>query len=348
MQYIEFARKQKSSKKLTEIITSVLRLHPTKSELWIYAAKYVMEERDDMVEARAYMQRGLRFCKDSKNIWLEYAKLEMTYVAKIATRGRVLGLNQDRSTKRILSGQSDHDLTNEKLTFLDTDFQAIEFIDQPILEKLEALPVVSGAIPIAIFDAAMKQFRGDATVGEAFFNMVAEFHVVSHTATILLHITNSLLNMAPSSPAALSCFIRQPLIGIGTLSAEFPVAFGVVLDRLNSTMQDLIPFKESEVGPSSRNLFQKIIKWMLSFLSEDLDPDIAKVIAVTLRKLWTQYQSELEQDAGSGSGPFADLFTCLQEKGFGNMVSPSKSLALRLWPHDPVIQSLQNEGMAAC
>ena len=354
LQYIEFARRQKSSKKLSELITSVLRLHPTRPELWIYAANYVMEERHDITEVRAYMQRGLRFCRGSRKLWFEYAKLEMAYVAKIAARGQVLGMNKNRAIEQVVSnadGEHGHDIANPELTSpdMDSNFQAIELIDRSVLKSLEVLPVVSGAIPIAIFDAAMKQFGGDVTVGEEFFDTIAQFHEVPHTAKILQHITSSLLKTASSSPAALSCFIRQPLISIDALSPRFPGALEMVIDRLNSTMQESTIFRGLKENLSSRSQFcQKIMKWMLSFISDSLDPDITKAIAVTIKRLWNQYRLDIEQAAGSNSGPFADIFIGLQEKGFAEMVNPSKTLAMRLWPHDPKIQSLQSRVSAAC
>lgn len=354
MQYIGFARKQKSSKKLSEIITSVLRLHPTKPELWIYAANYVMEERHDIIAARAYMQRGLRFCRESKKLWFEYAKLEMAYVAQIAARGQVLGMNKNHATEQVVSnkdGEQTHDMANSRLNSpdIDSNFQVVEFIDRSILKSLEVLPVVSGAIPTAIFDAAMKQFGGDVTVGEELFDVIAEFHEGPHTAKILQHITSSLLNTASSSPAALSCFIRQPLVGIGAFSPRFPGALRTVIDRLNSTMQESTSFRGLKEDLSSRCLLgQRIMKWMLSFISDNLDPDITKAIAVTLKKLWDQYRLDIEQVAGSNNGPFAEIFTSLQEKGFAEMVNPSKNLAMRLWPHDPKIQSLSSGASVSC
>lgn len=354
MQYIEFARRQKSNKKLSEIVTSVLRLHPTKPELWIYAANYVMEERHDIVAARTYMQRGLRFCRESKKIWLEYAKLEMAYVANIAARGQILGMNKNRATEQVVSnkdGEHDHDFANPGLIppDVDSNFQAVEFIDRSVLKSLEVLPVVSGAIPIAIFDAAMKQFEVDVTVGEEFFDIIAQFHEVPHTGKILQHITSSLLNTASSSPAALSCFIRQPLVGVEAISPRFPVALRTVIDRLDSTMQESTIFNSLKEDLSSRShLGQRIMKWMLSLISERLDPDITRAIAVTLKRLWNQYQLDIEQAAGSDSGPFADIFTSLQEKGFAEMVNPSKTLAMRLWPHDPKIQNLSGGVSASC
>lgn len=354
MQYIEFARKQKSSKKLSEIITNVLRLHPTKPELWIYAANHVMEQSHDIIAARSYMQRGLRFCRESKQLWLEYAKLEMAYVANIAVRGKVLGMNKVRATEKVLSetdGEYNHEFANPETIPPDTNsnFQAIEFIDGSVLKSLEVLPVVSGAIPIAIFDAAMKQFGEDVTIGEEFFDVIAQFHEVPHTGKILQHITTSLLNTASSSLAALSCFIRQPLVCIEVASPQFPGALGLAIDRLNSTMQGSTLFGGLKEDLSSRSLLgQRIMKYMLSLISDSLDPDITKAIAVTLKRLWNQYRLDIEQVAGSNSGPFIDIFTNLQEKGFADMVNPSKPLAMRLWPDDPKIQSLLGEVSTSC
>src|ERR1700761_1573626 len=89
---IDFAKKQKAYKKLQEMFAQVLRLHPSKSDLWINAALYAVEENGDMTEARSYMQRGLRFCKRSRAMWLEYGRLEMSYIAKIHARRDVLGI----------------------------------------------------------------------------------------------------------------------------------------------------------------------------------------------------------------------------------------------------------------
>lgn len=97
MQYLDFASKQKANKKLSQVLTNLLRLHPTKPAIWIYAASNALNVKDDLTEARSYMQRGLRFCKHSKDLWLEYAKLEMLYVSKIAARSRVLGLDSARN-----------------------------------------------------------------------------------------------------------------------------------------------------------------------------------------------------------------------------------------------------------
>lgn len=347
MQYVDFARKQKSTKKLSEILTRVLRMHPTKPELWIYAANYALEERGDINEARSYMQRGLRFCKNSKHLWSEYARLEMIYIARIVARGRDLSRSEDFAKEDISPPADEQDenvIALPSITALENNSNSEPgFIDQEILKTLEATPILSGAIPKAIFDGAMNQFAGDTTLGETFFDIVAEFQDLPCANRILQHIIDRLLTAAPSDPAALICYIRQPVIGVQTLSSDFPGALGVSLDRLKSATKLVTP--SSATSKSSRSRFllsRRTIEWILHFVEEDLDLDICKVISMTIEKLWNQYQSDIRQNAGANSDEFLNLFHELRRKGFQEMVEPARSVASHLWPNDLRILSLSD------
>ena len=345
MQYVEFARKQKSNKKLSEILTRVLRMHPTRPELWVYAANYAIEERVDMSEARLCMQRGLRFCKNSKDLWCEYAKLEMIYIANILDRGRALGQNQNRLNNDLTPsvGGIDGDMLAFPTSMaFEIDSQEEDTVDQEVLKALETTPVLTGAIPMAIFDGAMNQFENDVRLGECFFNMVLEFQDVPCASKILQHIIDHLLATAPSDPVALMCFIRQPVIGIQILSPDFPGALGNSLDRLSSAMTTAAPSEEPKRTLRSHSeLSMKAIEWMLQFAVEKLDPDIYKVIIMTVRRLWSQYESDIQQDGGTDKVGFIKVFGELQRKGLQEVVDLGLSMSLRLWPNDPEILSLQ-------
>ncbi|KAI9822116.1 MAG: U3 snoRNP protein [Thelocarpon impressellum] len=237
MQYIEYARKEKAHRKLSQIFTSVVRLHPTKAELWIYAATYAMEVQADMTEARSYMQRGLRFCRASKPLWLEYAKLEMIYLAKIVARRRILGLDQDRliKTERITETGSNEDvLALPEITAEDVDpaVQGDDTVDRTALENLSNAPALSGAIPLAVFDTATKQFPADTALFENFFDLFASFPDLPFLPEILDHVVTAMLDIAPTAPSSLSCHIRQPVVGIEVTSVSFPRALRVSMERL--------------------------------------------------------------------------------------------------------------------
>lgn len=344
MQYLEFSRKQKSTKKMSEILTSMLRLHPTRSELWIYAANYALEVLEDVAEARNYMQRGLRFCKNSKNLWIEYAKLETIYIAKISAQARALSRDEELSKKDLILNAEVADgniialpkMNTFDVTSKDEDEDAV---DQEIIRLIEATPALSGAIPMAIFDRAMTLFDGDTSLGEQFFDVIMTFQDVPCANNILQHIVDHLVTVAPTDPSTLICHIRQPLVGMQILSPDFPGALGIALRRLSSGIAT-VSGPQKSLQPRLA-LSQQAMEWILQFLVEGLDPDIYQVILMTLRKLWTKYQADTQKDSGKNTRDgFFRLIGKLQERGLEDMANTARPLAMQLWPRNPKTRAL--------
>ena len=343
MQYIVYARKQKAHKKLAQILTSVLRLHPTKPELWIYAANYAMEAEGNMTEARSYMQRGLRFCKQSKDLWIEYAKLEMIYIAKIAGRRRILGLDERHSQNPPANASDEADadvVTLPMITAEDInpDLAQDDSVDEVVLQNLNSTPALSGAIPIAIFDAAMQQFPEDDLLGERFFDMIVGFGDVPCYKKILEHIVDALSAAMPTSPTVASCYVRHPVVGIKATAPEFPRGLGVALDRLDSSAQKI---------HQRLPLLKRTIDWLLSFLEGlELDRDIRKVLLVTLKNTLSQLQMELEHKGGEKGDEAAELLEKLQDKRLQQFVGPTMAWALRTWGTNTRLLTFQEAGVA--
>ncbi|KAJ5386111.1 RNA-processing protein HAT helix [Penicillium cosmopolitanum] len=276
IQYIDYTRKQKAHKKLSMIFTDALRLHPTSAELWVYAAKYSLDDHADMLQARSYMQRGLRFCKSAKVLWIQYAKLELIYVAKLVARQRILGLDEaSQRPKPIEDKELDTDadmialpsITGEDINPSGGDDKAVE----EALENLNSTPALTGAIPLAIFDAAMKHFNNDDRFGFDFYEMVSEFHDAPCLHKILDHVVETMRAHQPTSPRTQICYIKFPTAGLSVTSAEFPRAFGGSLTRL----------KETHLSSA---LATEVVKWLQSIVeTEDLDPSLKKVIVATMR-----------------------------------------------------------------
>ncbi|EHY55617.1 U3 snoRNP protein [Exophiala dermatitidis] len=268
MQAIEFARKQKAYKKLQEMFASVLRLHPTKSDLWIYAAQFAMEENGDMTEARSYMQRGLRFCKRSRQIWLEYARLELSYIAKIHARREILGIADGRPEAPQASEEDEDMMRLPKLTAMDInpDVEGPE-ADEAALQNLESTPALSGAIPIAIFDAAMDHFK-DPEVGYDFFNMIVAYDELPPSRRIADHIATKLSKDNPESWCSQICLIQLPLVGVPPSSPGFPSAFKQALVRLREACQAKGGL---EISAWAKTWLQKLTE------APELDPAIKQV-----------------------------------------------------------------------
>lgn len=337
MQYIEFARKEKAYRKLSQILTSVLRMHPTKSELWVYAAQYALDTHADMTEARSYMQRGLRFCKTSKILWLAYAKLEMIYIAKIAGRRRILGIdeNQTHQPRPAAAEDSDADvLTLPTVTAEDINptLQPDDSVDQAALRTLSSTPALTGAIPLAIFDAAMKQFPTDDILGESFFSMFAEFNGVPCLTTVTQHVVDSLLTQSPTSAAALICFIRQPAIGTTTTAVAFPGALAVCLKRLKySASLSKPPWK----------LAEKVIDWLLPLTEPEVqDPGLHKVLTVTLGGAISDFKGEAILDTNMKADDFVRVVKTLQQAGYHGDAQKLIASGLERWASNAQLRSI--------
>ncbi|KAF2433748.1 hypothetical protein EJ08DRAFT_628412 [Tothia fuscella] len=304
MQLLEFARKEGARKKMREGLTGVLRLHPMRGELWLYAARWAFEEEGDVGAARGYMQRGLRFCGNDRDVWVGYARLEVIYVAKIAGRRKVLGLDGEGRKKNVDVDMEEDEgedvLRLPGLTAEDVNptLAKDDSVDEIALQNLANTPALTGAIPIAIFDAAMAHFNHDEELAVRFFNMVAEFDSNSTTQKILRHILDSMLQHKPDTVATISCQLNLPLLGVSPSSPEFPAALSESLQIIR-TCSKRLPLKKAQIAEAA---ISKLVPYIPK---KGLDPDIQKVLAISIR----QFNKEL-----GGPEASATLVERLQEE----------------------------------
>ncbi|KAH8693035.1 putative rRNA processing protein Utp6 [Talaromyces proteolyticus] len=278
VQYIEFCRQQKMYRRLSDVFADALRLHPSKAELWIYAAKYTLEEHADMTQARSYFQRGLRFCKTQRNMWVQYGKLECIYIAKLSARRRILGLDQPPQEKSALTEAVDEDadmMALPKITAEDInpELGKEDGVDEGALKTLDATPALTGAIPMAIFDAAMKQSANNPILAHEFFDMIFEFEDLPCLRKIVDHVVAQQLSTSPNTYHTAICHIKSPVAGIRVTSPEFPRAFGTSLSHM----------KKYQMG---FDLAQELTGW-LKVLSEnkELDPSLQKAVMMTIGRV---------------------------------------------------------------
>jgi U3 small nucleolar RNA-associated protein 6 len=334
MQYIEFARKDKAYKRLNEILTSVVRLHPTKPELWIYAANYFMESQADITDARSYMQRGLRFCKNSELLWLEYAKLEMIYVGKIAGRRRILGLDEDRTKKADADADEDMialpEITAEDIN---PSLRREDGVDDEALQNLASAPILTGAIPIAVFDSAMKQFKDVPAIAERFFDMFAEFDQVPCTERILQHVLEHLEQTAPRAVETLACSFRMQLFSLHPISDDFPNALGDAFELLSTAIgQPTYTAHISEVA------IREILSLLLIAGAEDMDPAILKVLHSRLRRC----MRSLDEGSSEEGAAVVALANTLQHEGKKRHAQFLVQSGLKRWSTNQQLQQLHS------
>lgn len=349
LQYLTFARRQKANKRVSQIITSMLRLHPTSPELWIYAAEYALEERGDVTEARAYMQRGLRFCSQSKSLWSEYLKFEMIYIAKIIARRQILGL--DSSCAKV-SQATDSNTMNADMIILppatmmddrDTEHQKPGSSHKRRLDdNIVSTSTLSGAIPIAIFNSAVEKFPKDVAFGAQMFGIVAEFHQLRCTRKILQHIVETLMKSAPDDAASLKCSINEPVVGLNSTSIELPGALVKVLDRFDSATQGSgstdNPLGQLRVRAS---ISRHMIMWIVPYLAApEVDSDIQVVLFTLLKTAWNYCLSDIEAGTENAAVEMAALLEKLHIYDFKDLVRSGLDLSLRRWSNEPRLLAL--------
>ncbi|KAI1763253.1 U3 small nucleolar RNA-associated protein 6-domain-containing protein [Hypoxylon sp. FL1150] len=286
-EYLTYAKAMKATKRYRKVMTRALRMHPTKPELWVLAGRR-SASNGDMQAARGFFMRGARFCSRDATVWLEYARCEMEWLERMdAKKGKKGG------TERAIQEQAEH--SDDEINFPEEsdDDDAVEsdrlvlpnpensvakkVFDEEATKKLEGNPALDGAIPIAIFDVAMKQAFFNASVAEQFFNLFATFSAVSAQARIIHHVLESMNRQYPNDPATCFCHIRQPLINIGTNTPLYPKALREALGCLKSSLP---------TTTDKSRLAEKVRSWAKSILaSEDLDPGIRIVLEHTVQSL---------------------------------------------------------------
>lgn len=74
-----------------QVLAQVIRFHPKVPGVWIYAASWEFDHNLNAEAARALMQSGLRSCPTSEALWVEYLRMELTYLNKLSARRAALG-----------------------------------------------------------------------------------------------------------------------------------------------------------------------------------------------------------------------------------------------------------------
>ena len=137
-------------------------------------------------------------------------------------------------------------------------------------------PAMTGAIPQAIFDEAMKTYPQDEKLAENFFGMFAQHKDLSFTQYILDYVVES-AHWSPALAASLRCQI--PVAGLEVDSEDFAVALRESFTTLSKEMRVV------EGGPSEK-LVKRLLKW-LRLMSEDqkLISELQTVIGATVKRL---------------------------------------------------------------
>lgn len=295
--YLEYAARVKATKRWRKIVTRALRLHPTEVSLWVMAAARAAED-GDVDGARSLFMRGCRFCSSGCTLWVEYARMEMQWLAKMERKNKGSGKKGHEGSMATHAvqegdimlfeeddedefGQDDDNVLIPEPTRGTQSGKAVGQSNnfEDAMKKIEKSPALEGAIPRAIFDVAKKQSFWSADAGEAFFDMFSEFVAVSTQSAMIEHVLDAMKDDYPTHPSTCSCLIRQPLIGVEPTTVEYPKALREVLARIKTQM---------DTTKDKARLAEKTLAWIKPLLArKDLDASLRTVLEHTKSKLET-------------------------------------------------------------
>lgn len=166
--YLQFAKGQKLYKKIYKIYNQLLQLHPTSIKSWINAAEFEFENIGSAKNARILFQKGLRFNKDSKKLWLSYTIFELSYITKLLNRRKLLGLVTEKQQlehehSELVAQDEDDDLiklptiSNEDLK---NELNNLPDADLNMLGNPETNPALKGDVALTIFDVCINTLFG--------------------------------------------------------------------------------------------------------------------------------------------------------------------------------------------
>lgn len=104
-----------------QVMAQAIRYHPKVPGLWIYAAAWEFDQNLNVAAARALMQSGLRSCPESEDMWIEYLRMELTYLNKL--KARKVALGEDVKTLQKSSDDSGQWKKENKELFMSLDDQ---------------------------------------------------------------------------------------------------------------------------------------------------------------------------------------------------------------------------------
>jgi tetratricopeptide (TPR) repeat protein len=261
-----------------KIFAQALAMHPNFVPFWISAASWEYFSNANIQAARVLLQRANRLNPQSQEILLEYCRLELAYREKVMQRLEIFGVEDSElkeaavSLSDVPSGES-----NSQGVLEQTASDKLDKVDQK-----KQNPFFVGAIPLAVYHAAVKAFPKDLQLRIQFALIIGSFQ---ETTLILDAIYTSIETDFGKDATAQSFVARRPYDNPERKSkaptkgkkTEEPE----VIDLFDITNQAVSNFESQLSSYPSTILYEHYIAFLLdvlnsvdsSFSSTPIDPN---------------------------------------------------------------------------
>ncbi|RKP07540.1 U3 small nucleolar RNA-associated protein 6-domain-containing protein [Thamnocephalis sphaerospora] len=297
LQYAEYARQSDSPRVLSRIFARALQLHPAKPQLWIHAAAWEFEENGNIVAARAMMQRGLRFNAESKELWLEYFKLELAHVEVIRRRRIVLGVDGSKSANTAAQQQRDHEdtamsdgedeLKHDEIAFDTADAgepatkEHQEMIQQTASGAAQAAsnPYLEGAVAKIVYQCAAKAIPRDLAFRKKFLDVYSKFTGHENGCA---EIYESIAADFPTDVSARALLAEQYIDGVNPDTAAFVEGLRKCAQAYSGAVKDI----------NSGEIRERHIVFLLQQLLNSKEQAVRTYLIAAIRKALKEAHSQ--------------------------------------------------------
>uniref|UniRef100_A0A1J3E3P9 U3 small nucleolar RNA-associated protein 6-like protein n=1 Tax=Noccaea caerulescens TaxID=107243 RepID=A0A1J3E3P9_NOCCA len=261
--YLEFCREKRNGR-MKKVLAQVIRFHPKVAAVWIYAAAWEFDKNLNVVAARALMQNGLRVCPNSEDLWVEYLRMELTYLNKLKARRVALGegvgsLVRDEKTVEEEKWQGENKelfmSLDEKVENDDSDVEDAEDVN----EKDDIFREKGSNVLQAIYSGATEALPSSFELRKRFLEIL-EATELAHSDEIRNTILSDLKRDFSKDPEYWNWLARHEM------SKETGVEFA------SPQMQKAIQvFEEGLQTVTSSSMFEMYIKFLMEAIAQSND-----------------------------------------------------------------------------
>uniref|UniRef100_A0AAV1VBX2 U3 small nucleolar RNA-associated protein 6 n=1 Tax=Peronospora matthiolae TaxID=2874970 RepID=A0AAV1VBX2_9STRA len=268
LQYVAFCKREGSSRVLSSVFSRALQSHPRSAQLWIEAASYEFSVNLNVDSARVLMQRAIRLNKHHQKLWLEYFRLELLYVQKLAMRRHVLQL-EDAGEKVVDDGST---------VLIDTLLEEKEAEEDKISDEMAATviarkTVLQGAIAKIVYTSAVAAIPNDVVFRLEFVKIRDLFGAYTAAALSDFILQDCVTNF-PRSEVVHAAKALRPLLAIEDKAAFYsskPVeedGIGVSAEANHRAEQEVVHNFESSVKElDTVSIKEMFAEWMTTRLA---------------------------------------------------------------------------------
>ncbi|KAM0968252.1 hypothetical protein ACFX2A_016928 [Malus domestica] len=177
--YLDFCKERRNGR-IKEVLNKVIGFHSKQPSVWIYKAAWEFDNYSNVEAARNTMLQGLRFCKNSEDLWIEYLRMELTFLNKLKARKVALGEDEGSLVRDKISADEQQWKSENKDLYMplneerenDDNNEGSDIEESKSTKKVDKLEEVGFGVIKTIYSEAVKSLPSSFTLRKRFLEIL--------------------------------------------------------------------------------------------------------------------------------------------------------------------------------